>query len=174
MLDMDGTLLDLAFDNYMWEELVPRRYAEKNGMSFEESRDYMLGRYAAIQGDLEWYCLDHWQEQLGLDVLQLHHDISHRIGYLSRGLANTLMAFIAHTVSVSRRRARTSGPRCRMKWVLIVTQLCLSMTASQCSEVLTNMASACSLRCRGLIRLRHYAATWSSAVLKKSRICCHR
>ncbi len=51
-------------------------------MSIEEGRDYMLERYAAIQGDLEWYCLDHWQEQLGLDVLQLHHDVSHRIGYL--------------------------------------------------------------------------------------------
>ena len=86
MLDMDGTLLDLAFDNYMWEELVPRRYAEANGMSFAEGRDYMLGRYAAIQGDLEWYCLDHWREQLGIDVLQLHHDVSHRIGYLPGAL----------------------------------------------------------------------------------------
>jgi FMN phosphatase YigB (HAD superfamily) len=24
LLDMDGTLLDLAFDNYFWRELVPR------------------------------------------------------------------------------------------------------------------------------------------------------
>ena len=33
MLDMDGTLLDLAFDNYVWRDLVPRRYAAANGMT---------------------------------------------------------------------------------------------------------------------------------------------
>ncbi|MDH3916294.1 MAG: haloacid dehalogenase, partial [Chromatiales bacterium] len=26
LLDMDGTLLDLRFDNYFWQELVPSRY----------------------------------------------------------------------------------------------------------------------------------------------------
>ena len=26
LLDMDGTLLDLRFDNYFWLELVPRKY----------------------------------------------------------------------------------------------------------------------------------------------------
>ena len=28
-LDMDGTLLDLHFDNHFWREHVPLRYAEK-------------------------------------------------------------------------------------------------------------------------------------------------
>jgi hypothetical protein len=32
-LDMDGTLLDLAFDNYFWLELVPARYADANGLT---------------------------------------------------------------------------------------------------------------------------------------------
>ena len=27
-LDMDGTLLDLHFDNHFWREHMPRRYAE--------------------------------------------------------------------------------------------------------------------------------------------------
>ena len=25
LLDMDGTLLDLRFDNWFWQELIPRR-----------------------------------------------------------------------------------------------------------------------------------------------------
>ena len=83
LLDMDGTLLDLAFDNYMWGELVPRRYAAANSMSIEEGRDYMFEQYAAVQGDLEWYCLDHWRGRLGIDIMQLHHDVSDRIGYLA-------------------------------------------------------------------------------------------
>ena len=30
LLDMDGTLLDLHFDNYFWQEYVPQKYAEKH------------------------------------------------------------------------------------------------------------------------------------------------
>jgi len=86
MLDMDGTLLDLAFDNYMWKDLIPRRYAVANNLAFEDARDLLMSKYEAVQGDLEWYCLDHWCDRLGLDVVQLHHDVSHRIGYLPGAL----------------------------------------------------------------------------------------
>ena len=86
MLDMDGTILDLAFDNYMWQELVPRRYAVEHGLSFVDARTLLLDKYAAVQGSLEWYCLDHWCDRLGIDVVQLHHDVSHRIGYLPGAL----------------------------------------------------------------------------------------
>ena len=86
MLDMDGTLLDLAFDNYMWKDLVPRRYALANNLAFEDARDLLMSKYEAVQGDLEWYCLDHWCDRLGFDVVQLHYDVSHRIGYLPGAL----------------------------------------------------------------------------------------
>ena len=86
MLDMDGTLLDLAFDNYMWKELVPRRYAVENDMSFEDALELLMSKYEAVQGDLDWYCLDHWCDRLKIDVVQLHHDVSHRIGYLPGAL----------------------------------------------------------------------------------------
>jgi len=86
MLDMDGTLLDLAFDNYMWRDLVPRRYAAVNDMSLEAARDHLFEQYRSVQGDLEWYCLDHWCEALQIDVMQLHHDVNHRIGYLPGAL----------------------------------------------------------------------------------------
>jgi len=86
MLDMDGTILDLAFDNYIWKDLVPRRYAAENGLSFETARERLFKKYAAVQGDLEWYCLDHWNDRLGIDVVKIHHDVTHRIGYLPGAL----------------------------------------------------------------------------------------
>ena len=86
MLDMDGTFLDLAFDNYVWRELVPRRFAVANDMPFEEARDILYAQFRAKQGQLDWYCLNHWADFLKLDVLQLHHDASHRIGYLPGAL----------------------------------------------------------------------------------------
>jgi len=82
MLDMDGTILDLAFDNYVWRRLVVTRYAEYNDLEYEVARDRLYEKYLSIQGDLEWYCLDHWSERLGFDVLALHEEVHERIVYL--------------------------------------------------------------------------------------------
>lgn len=82
MLDMDGTLLDLAFDNYMWLEHIPRHFAVANEIPFEEAQADLMSRFKALHGKLEWYCLEHWCEHLEIDVIQLHHDMSHRVGYL--------------------------------------------------------------------------------------------
>lgn len=86
MLDMDGTLLDLAYDNYIWKDLVPRHYAIQNDMAFEDARAHLLGQYQSVLGDLKWYCLDHWCERLGVDVVQLHRDADDRIDYLPGAL----------------------------------------------------------------------------------------
>jgi len=86
MLDMDGTILDLAFDNYIWTDLVPRRYAAANELSFEEAREQLFAKYRAVEGDLDWYCLDHWNDRLGIDVVKIHHDVTYRIRYLPGAL----------------------------------------------------------------------------------------
>lgn len=86
MLDMDGTILDLAFDSYIWTDLVPRRYAAINNMTFEEAREALFAEYRAAEGDLSWYCLDHWNDRLGIDVVKIHHDVTYRIRYLPGAL----------------------------------------------------------------------------------------
>ena len=37
MLDMDGTILDLAYDSSIWLDLVPKEYAQKKGISLKEA-----------------------------------------------------------------------------------------------------------------------------------------
>mgnify|MGYP002064952543 CR=1 FL=1 len=99
MLDMDGTVLDLAYDNYVWKQLVPEHYAEAKGISIDVARDRLYAKYRAIQGHIQWYCLDHWSERLGLDVLELHRGVNHRIGYLP-GAKHFLQALREHHVRV--------------------------------------------------------------------------
>ena len=99
MLDMDGTVLDLAYDNYVWKELVPEHYARITGISVDDARSRLFAKYQAIQGDIQWYCLDHWSERLGLDVLELHRGVNHRIGYLP-GAQGFLRALREHSVRV--------------------------------------------------------------------------
>jgi len=81
-LDMDGTLLDLRFDNYFWRELVPQRYAERNGMTTRRAQRQLIPRFAAWEGRLEWYCLDHWTRELGLDLAELEKEVAERIAFL--------------------------------------------------------------------------------------------
>ena len=82
MLDMDGTVLDLAYDNYMWMHHVPERFAAKNGLEPAAAREQLYAKFNSMRGQIEWYCLDHWSNYLDLDVAQLHRDENHRIGYL--------------------------------------------------------------------------------------------
>ncbi|HLD13440.1 MAG TPA: GMP/IMP nucleotidase [Burkholderiales bacterium] len=79
LLDMDGTLLDLHYDNHFWLEHVPRRYAEKNALSLAAAKNELLGRYKNAEGTLDWYCIDYWTRELGLDIPQLKEEVDHLI-----------------------------------------------------------------------------------------------
>ncbi len=78
-LDMDGTLLDLRFDSYFWYQHLPKRFAQANGLEFQEAKDYLVERYRAMRGTLQWYCADYWSEQLDLDVVALKVEIRDQI-----------------------------------------------------------------------------------------------
>jgi HAD superfamily hydrolase (TIGR01509 family) len=81
-LDMDGTLLDLNFDNHFWLEFVPMKYAERHELTLEEAKVRLMPRFKATEGRLEWYCLDYWSEQLSLDITGLKAEIAGLISVL--------------------------------------------------------------------------------------------
>ncbi|MFZ1325722.1 MAG: GMP/IMP nucleotidase [Candidatus Contendobacter sp.] len=76
LLDMDGTLLDLRFDNQFWRELVPARYAERHGLPLAQARTELAARTRAVEGTLAWYCLDYWTKELALDIVALKREIA--------------------------------------------------------------------------------------------------
>ncbi|MDP2964247.1 MAG: GMP/IMP nucleotidase [Sulfurimicrobium sp.] len=78
-LDMDGTLLDLHFDNHFWLSHVPLRYAEKHGLSHEAGRDALMPRYQRVAGTMDWYCVDYWSRELQLDIARLKEEVAHFI-----------------------------------------------------------------------------------------------
>ncbi|WP_299730254.1 GMP/IMP nucleotidase [uncultured Endozoicomonas sp.] len=81
LLDMDGTLLDLHFDNYFWQEFVPQRYAEKQGITLEKAKIDLEPRFTDIYGKLQWYCLDHWAKELDLDIMAMKREVTHLISF---------------------------------------------------------------------------------------------
>ena len=76
LLDMDGTLLDLNFDNHFWLEFVPLRYAENNNLTLEHAKQQLMPRFKQMEGKLEWYCLDYWSNALNLYIAGLKAEIS--------------------------------------------------------------------------------------------------
>ena len=79
LLDLDGTLLDLHYDNHFWLEHVPRRYAERHGLAPAAAREEVLGRYKRAEGTLDWYSVDYWSRELRLDIPQLKEEVNHLI-----------------------------------------------------------------------------------------------
>lgn len=79
LLDMDGTLLDLHFDNHFWQVYVPAKYAERHGLDPDEAQAECVRRYNAKAGSLDWYCVDYWTEALNLDIVSLKEELSHLI-----------------------------------------------------------------------------------------------
>jgi HAD superfamily hydrolase (TIGR01509 family) len=78
-LDMDGTLLDLHFDNHFWQEHVPLRYAEKHAMSVDDAKQTLYPRFRSVEGTIDWYCVDYWSRELGLDINALKRELEHLI-----------------------------------------------------------------------------------------------
>lgn len=79
LLDMDGTLLDLHFDNYFWLTHLPARYAEAHGVELAEAKSALQAYIKAHEGTLKWYCLSHWSESLNLDVPALKKEVKDKI-----------------------------------------------------------------------------------------------
>ncbi|MEW5770387.1 MAG: GMP/IMP nucleotidase [Pseudomonadota bacterium] len=79
LLDMDGTLLDLHYDNHFWQVYVPEKYAERHGLPQAEAHAECFRRYNAKAGTLAWYCVDYWSEQLELDIVRLKEEVAHLI-----------------------------------------------------------------------------------------------
>jgi putative hydrolase of the HAD superfamily len=82
LLDMDGTLLDRHFDNFFFEEELPRRYAVLHGLTFKDSRDRLMAMYRSVEGELAWTDLHYWTKQVGIDVVAMHKELDHMIGFL--------------------------------------------------------------------------------------------
>jgi putative hydrolase of the HAD superfamily len=84
LVDMDGTLLDLAFDNFFWLELVPARYAAHHQLPEDRAREEIMTAYRRLEGSLAWYCIDHWADALGIDLRALKWEHRERIRYLPK------------------------------------------------------------------------------------------
>lgn len=79
LLDMDGTLLDLHYDNHFWLHHLPQLVAQATGQDLSQCKAQMMNHYERVSGQIQWYCLDYWAEQLNLDIMAAKREIAHLI-----------------------------------------------------------------------------------------------
>lgn len=118
LLDMDGTLLDLHFDNYFWLEHVPQRYAEIHNVNKDQAQKKLMQQIEEHRGSLNWYCLDYWSEALQLDIPELKREIQHKIQFrpqvkdflaqLKRSNKRTWIVTNAHRDSINLKLKKTA------------------------------------------------------------------
>ena len=92
LLDMDGTLLDLHYDNHFWLEHLPQRYAELHGISRAMAELELMPLFERNAGQLKWYCLDFWSAELKIPVRELKLETADLIAL--RPDADTFLAAI--------------------------------------------------------------------------------
>jgi len=117
ILDMDGTLLDLHFDNFFWRTHIPSKYAKAHNISLKEAQDYLNTETSKVSGQIEWYCLDYWTEKLDLPIVELKKEIKHKIALrpdtlpfldaLKRANKKIVLVTNAHPDSLSLKVERT-------------------------------------------------------------------
>lgn len=117
LIDMDGTILDLHFDNHFWLEHLPARYSEKMSISLDEAKEKLKADYLSVVGTIRWYCLDYWAEQTQMPITELKREIQHLIqlrddarGFLLALKAsgkNVVLVTNAHPESLSLKIERT-------------------------------------------------------------------
>jgi putative hydrolase of the HAD superfamily len=82
LLDLDGTLLDQAYDNHIWRDLVPQRFAVAQGLDLHVAYSEIARRFAERNGTLDWYCIDYWSRSLGIDIGALHREVRSHVAWL--------------------------------------------------------------------------------------------
>jgi putative hydrolase of the HAD superfamily len=81
LLDMDGTLLDLHYDNTLWTRLLPQRISEVRNQPLDEVQAMLDEHMTRTRHRIEFYCLDYWSEFTGLDMPALHLELTDLIRY---------------------------------------------------------------------------------------------
>lgn len=111
LLDMDGTLIDLRFDNHLWNVVVVRRFARREGIDEAQAADRLYRDMLGRKASLDFYDLDYWTRQTRLDIDAIHEELKALIRYrpgardfaaaVRRSGRSLLLATNAHPRSVA-------------------------------------------------------------------------
>jgi HAD superfamily hydrolase (TIGR01549 family) len=67
--DMDGTLIESEYTDWVWHHGIPGLYAEKAGLAFDEAKDFVIREYRKVgEAGIEWYDIKYWFRLFELEM----------------------------------------------------------------------------------------------------------
>jgi len=88
--DMDGTLVDPEFTDWVWGQGIPTLYGGKVGLPFEAAKVFVVKEYQKVgEGAVEWYDIKYWFRLFELeqswqdlmkqfvDKIKVYSDVNH-------------------------------------------------------------------------------------------------
>ena len=81
LLDMDGTILDLSFDDYIWNYKVPENLAKVRNLDLKKARSFLKQKMGTAKSTLNWYSFDYWQSSLDIDIDSIEEKNKEKIRY---------------------------------------------------------------------------------------------
>ncbi len=67
--DVDGTLVDLEYNDLIWFKEIPELVAKKKKISFEKSLKFVHEEYTKLgEHNLNWYDINYWISYFGLEI----------------------------------------------------------------------------------------------------------
>ena len=81
--DLDGVILDLAYDIKFWELWLPEQVANQTNKSIEETKAEIKAEIDIQRGTLNFYDLNYWDDLLNVDCMQIFQEKEERCSYLA-------------------------------------------------------------------------------------------
>ena len=81
LLDMDGTILDLSFDDYIWNYKIPENLARVRNLDLKKARAFLKQKMVTAKSTLNWYSFNYWQSSLDIDIDSIEEKNKEKIRY---------------------------------------------------------------------------------------------
>ena len=81
--DLDGVILDLAYDKKFWELWLPEQVTRQTNKSIEEAKAEIMTEIDIQRGTLNFYDLNYWDDLLNIDCMQIFQEKEERCSYLA-------------------------------------------------------------------------------------------
>jgi len=66
--DMDGTLVESGYTDWVWNQGIPELYAAKAGYSFDDAKAFVEREYRKVgEAAVEWYDIQYWFQYFQLE-----------------------------------------------------------------------------------------------------------
>ena len=68
LIDMDGVILDNAYDNDFWQNQIPEVIADNKGIAFDDAKRLAIQIFNYKKNTKDWYDVDYWSNMLDIDI----------------------------------------------------------------------------------------------------------